>query len=149
MIVVAIIGILAAVAIPQYQDYISRSQMTRVFGEVSALKTAAEAAILQGQTIVSGQETAATGNTPATIDLGFTGSSLLNGTGKAQVNVTGGNTETPSFAVTLGGSAAKSLTGAVMTLTRSGQGAWSCAVTAPSTTGWKDSFAPAGCPVSS
>ena len=39
MIVIAIIGILAAIALPLYQDYISRSQMTRVLGEVAAAKT--------------------------------------------------------------------------------------------------------------
>lgn len=39
MIVVAIIGILAAVAIPSYQDYIARSQMTEAVSLTSALKT--------------------------------------------------------------------------------------------------------------
>ena len=32
MIVIAIIGILAAIALPLYQDYISKSQVTRVVG---------------------------------------------------------------------------------------------------------------------
>jgi len=39
MIVVAIIGILAAVAIPAYQDYIVRSKMTEVAAALSACKT--------------------------------------------------------------------------------------------------------------
>ncbi len=39
MIVVAIIGILAAVAIPAYQDYIARSQMTEAMSLSSGLKT--------------------------------------------------------------------------------------------------------------
>ena len=38
MIVVAIIGILAAVAIPQYQNYVSKTQVTRVMAEVGALR---------------------------------------------------------------------------------------------------------------
>jgi type IV pilus assembly protein PilA len=38
MIVVAIIGILAAVAIPAYQDYIVRSKMTEVAATLSACK---------------------------------------------------------------------------------------------------------------
>lgn len=142
MIVVAIIGILAAIAIPQYQDYTARSQMTRVFGEISALKTAAEAAVLQGQEIVSGAESA------GKIDLGFSGSSLLDGTGKGQITVTGGATSTPSLEVTLGGSAGKNIAGAKMTLTRLAGGSWNCVTTASSDSGWKDSYAPAGCPKS-
>jgi type IV pilus assembly protein PilA len=39
MIVVAIIGILAAVAIPAYQDYLNRSKMSEVLSAVGACKT--------------------------------------------------------------------------------------------------------------
>lgn len=39
MIVVAIIGILAAIAIPAYQNYITESQATRFHAELAALKT--------------------------------------------------------------------------------------------------------------
>ena len=38
MIVVAIIGILAAIAIPQYQNYIARSQVTEAINLSAALK---------------------------------------------------------------------------------------------------------------
>ncbi|MHA3082700.1 pilin [Acinetobacter sp. ANC 5383] len=41
MIVVAIIGILAAIAIPAYQDYIARSQASEGVSLVDGLKTAA------------------------------------------------------------------------------------------------------------
>lgn len=40
MIVVAIIGILAAVAIPSYQDYTARAQVTEAMGLTSGFKTA-------------------------------------------------------------------------------------------------------------
>ena len=50
MIVVAIIGILAAIAIPQYQTYILRTQVNRVMSETGALKTSVETCLLNGQT---------------------------------------------------------------------------------------------------
>jgi type IV pilus assembly protein PilA len=40
MIVVAIIGILAAIAIPQYQDYVVRSKLSAATSSVSAIQTA-------------------------------------------------------------------------------------------------------------
>ncbi len=39
MIVVAIIGILASVAVPQYQDYVARSKVGEVYTSSSAAKT--------------------------------------------------------------------------------------------------------------
>ena len=39
MIVVAIIGILAAIAIPQYQDYVTRTRWTGNYAAVQSLKT--------------------------------------------------------------------------------------------------------------
>jgi type IV pilus assembly protein PilA len=40
MIVVAIIGILAAIALPAYQDYVARSQMSEAMNLASGAKTA-------------------------------------------------------------------------------------------------------------
>lgn len=40
MIAVAIIGILAAIAIPQYQDYVIRSRWSNTFSAMAAIKTA-------------------------------------------------------------------------------------------------------------
>lgn len=40
MIVVAIIGILAAIAIPQYQDYVTRARWQDMITQMSAIKTA-------------------------------------------------------------------------------------------------------------
>ncbi len=39
MIVVAIIGILASVAVPQYQSYIARTKITEVYSSTAATKT--------------------------------------------------------------------------------------------------------------
>src|SRR5690606_40309425 len=46
MIVVAIIGILAAIALPAYQNYVAESQITAGLSEVTSGKTAFEAKVL-------------------------------------------------------------------------------------------------------
>ncbi|HRM65999.1 MAG TPA: pilin, partial [Comamonas denitrificans] len=50
MIVVAIIGILAAVAIPQYQDYVVRSNAAAALAEISPGKIGFEQAMNEGKT---------------------------------------------------------------------------------------------------
>lgn len=50
MIVVAIIGILAAVAIPAYQDYVAKSKFAAALAEVSAGKTGFQVQKNEGNT---------------------------------------------------------------------------------------------------
>ncbi|MDE4454493.1 pilin [Psychrobacter sp. DAB_AL62B] len=52
MIVVAIIGILAAIAIPQYQIYIGKTQATRVINELGQLRLTVEECIQIGRTVI-------------------------------------------------------------------------------------------------
>lgn len=52
MIVVAIIGVLAAIAIPQYQIYVLRAHVQRVIAETGALKAAVELCLLAGKVSV-------------------------------------------------------------------------------------------------
>ena len=47
MIVVAIIGILAAIAIPQYQNYVGRSNIASAVSTISANKTLLEAFVME------------------------------------------------------------------------------------------------------
>lgn len=51
MIVVAIIGILAAVAIPAYQDYIAKSQVTGALAEINPGKTNFEVRLNNGDSV--------------------------------------------------------------------------------------------------
>jgi len=48
MIVVAIIGILAAVAIPAYQDYIAKAKAAAAYADISGGKTGYEMAVVEG-----------------------------------------------------------------------------------------------------
>ncbi|WP_339352589.1 pilin [Acinetobacter beijerinckii] len=132
MIVVAIIGILAAIAIPQYQNYIAKSQVSRVMSETGALKTIVETCLNDGIAEASCQ-------------YGWTNSNLLGvdlqGTA---LQVTFGTTTTNSTIVAnFGGNAAVTLTAAgtdTLTWTRTPAGAWSCSTTVDA------KYRPAGCP---
>lgn len=48
LIVVAIIGVLAAVAVPQYQGYVERSNANAAYAEAASFRTPVEAALLDG-----------------------------------------------------------------------------------------------------
>ena len=69
MIVVAIIGILAAIAIPQYQNYVVKAQVTRAIGELGSYKTlvdlcltdSSECTFTVPNSSLFGDETATTG----------------------------------------------------------------------------------------
>lgn len=53
MIVVAIIGILAAIALPQYQDYTAKSQATACYQEIIPGKTQFEILSLEGTAVTA------------------------------------------------------------------------------------------------
>lgn len=52
MIVIAIIGILAAIAIPQYQIYIGKTQATRVINELGQLRLTVEECLQTGRIVI-------------------------------------------------------------------------------------------------
>ena len=51
MIVVAIIGILAAVAIPAYQDYVARAKAAAAYSDIASGKTNYELTYVEGGTV--------------------------------------------------------------------------------------------------
>lgn len=145
MIVVAIIGILAAIAIPQYQNYIARSQVARVMGETSAVKTAIETCLLDGKTADK-------------CYIGFTKSNLLGAEGDAAAEVTAASYESGKDGLkvtypatggvaaiegTFNGNAATTIKTKKLTWARTDEGAWSCSTTVDA------KYAPSGCPVAS
>lgn len=138
MIVVAIIGILAAIAIPQYQDYIAKTQVTRVMGEVGALRTTVETCMMDGKDF----------STPAAApcELGWTNSNLIGDTATPQTGFTATidlAANTASLAVTFGGNASSAIKGQGLTWARGNDGAWSCTTSAD----LQNKYRPSGCPV--
>jgi type IV pilus assembly protein PilA len=148
MIVVAIIGILAAIAIPQYQTYIAKSQVTRAMGEAGAVKTAVEGCLLAGNLVV--------GPAAGQCDTQVTGSSILVGAAQGGLPAAPAGTGVPFVTIinppvaaggdtivgTLGNGAAAAIAGGTVTWTRDGNGSWSCATSAVILAKYK----PTGCP---
>ena len=126
MIVVAIIGILAAIALPLYQNYIASSQVTRVVGETGSLKTVVETCMLNGRTTV--------GDAAGNCQLGATQSNLM--TDIPTVTMSG---TTATITGNFGGSAATALASKKVVWTRSADGSWACSTDAD------EKYRPAGC----
>lgn len=120
MIVVAIIGILAAVAIPSYQDYTAKSKWGAANAEVAALKQNYDAVITadstQTPTLDTGKVTSlgvgSTATANCALELTYTPG---DGTGTLKCTVAGGPT---SVATT------------TIIWSRDGNGSWTCAATA-------------------
>jgi type IV pilus assembly protein PilA len=78
MIVVAIIGILASIALPAYQDYIARSQAAESVVLLNAARTEVEDAVVQGNTWpTSVSASAGTYGTIASLSVGATDAGTL------------------------------------------------------------------------
>lgn len=112
MIVVAIIAILAAIAVPQYQTYTARSQITAALAEISPGRTAYETLVNQG---VTDGPTYADAN-----NLGLQSSTPRCSQITSSVPVTGSGSIT---CVVDGNTAIK---GKTLELDRSSAGSWSC-----------------------
>ena len=69
MIVVAIIGILAAVAIPAYRDYIDRGHISACNGEAASFVKARAAAIISNMATLPAYTASACTSGPAAADL--------------------------------------------------------------------------------
>ena len=109
MIVVAIIGVLAAIALPAYQDYVVRSQGAAALAEITPGKIGFEQAVNEGKapSLVS-------------TDAGYIGI----GASTSYCNVTlSGNA---SITCTAKGGNADKFNGKTVVLTRTGDGIWSC-----------------------
>ena len=139
MIVVAIIGILAAIAIPQYQNYVARSQVSHVISETASMRTAVETCLLDGRAA-------------ADCFVGWTRSNLLAGQPAVQestaaapgqsglVITLGAANANTTIEATFGNNAAQAISGSTLTWTRTpANGQWTC------TTNVNAKYRPAGC----
>ena len=153
MIVVAIIGILAALAIPAYQDYISKTQVTRVVGELAAGKTGVDAAIFDGKKPTIGTGTSSDASDLSPIGLAVTTGEVYSADStQTRSNLIGSVEVTNSFnsgsagyiQAVLGRNVNNDIRGTKVVQARNAQGVWQCQIIGAGT-GWKSKFIPSGC----
>jgi type IV pilus assembly protein PilA len=143
MIVIAIIGILSAIAIPQYQTYVVRTQVTRVMSEGASMRAHVEQCVNEGKMVLGLSATQCNLYPPL--------SNLVSG-GNTYVEVggmppgVGVPTVDPlplgaqlNLISLFGSSAHPQLNGASLTWSRSIDGSWACASTV------QPKFRPTGC----
>ncbi|WP_275892590.1 pilin [Variovorax sp. PDNC026] len=137
MVVVAIVGVLAAIAIPQYQTYVFRSHVQRVVEESGAIRAAIEVCLANGKTRVGDPSLAS-----ANCDPQATGSTLqatggnaaptignpwsIVGSGVPDVSL---SDDTATIVATFGnlaGAPLKSASAATVRWERDRHGTWSC-----------------------
>ncbi|WP_275948757.1 pilin [Pseudomonas sp. MWU16-30317] len=124
MIVIAIIGVLAAIAIPAYSTYQGRSSVLAGVAEGGSLKQAFDISLVQGTIITSAA------------DIGAAASSY---NCSSQVVNSNASTGVGTIICTLA-NGPSSVKGQTVTWTRDNVAGWSCTTSAAS------SLAPAGCP---
>lgn len=120
LIVIAIIGVLSAVAVPQYQSYIQRAEATSAYTTLKSLQTGFDAAIASG--IDPSEEF--TGADAFEEYVGFDKDSVSGGNEVTYANI-GGNT--PSIIYTFGTFGGNDSN--TMRVVRDNDGSWDCFAT--------------------
>lgn len=127
MIVVAIIGVLAAIAIPQYQIYMGKTQATRVINELGQLRLSVEECLQTGKTVI--------GVDTDECDPRATASNLIVGSSQVGVvlpsnmgvaQMTSPLTLTTSITATVSTQVTPTIAGKKIEWIRTSNGSWSC-----------------------
>lgn len=145
MIVIAIVAVLAAVALPMYQDYVAKAQVNRVFYELSSARTPIDSIISNGRmpTLDINQDNKIAGDIQYEY-LGLNGenpkSNLIY---TSSIESSGHNFE--SITAIFGRSAYAGIKNATITFRRTSDGKWTCTVNGSAATAWKNIYVPGSC----
>ena len=146
MIVVGIIAILAAIAIPQYQTYVIRSQVTRAVSEASDARILVEDCATSGKVQLGTSQGQCDTTTIVGSDIlqggSQIGAALPPGTGVPHILLPQDATSQGKVTAELGNHVQPRINGGLITWIRDTNGGWSCTVTNISA-----KYAPAGCPL--
>ena len=140
MIVVSIIGILSAVAIPAYQTYVGKSQASRVMVEAGGLRSLLETCVNEGKTTIgSGNNECDPGAVGSTLIDGASQTSAVLPIGQGVPQVTFSVDGSIEVVATFSSAAFPILQTKTLTWSRSQGGDWSCSTTID------EVFKPTGC----
>lgn len=129
MVVVAIVGILSAVAIPQYQAYVVKTQFQRAVAESGAVKNIVQDCILNGRTVIgdgAGECNPLANGSNILAGAAQTSAVLPAGTGVPLVSTPLMGDGTDTVSATFGNLAHLHLTGKTIVWTRAEDGTWTC-----------------------
>ena len=143
MISVAILGILAAIALPRYQDYLIKAQVSRVFYELNGARTIVESIIGNGNspTIVEsddGKPVGTNGGRYEYIGINNSGGS----SNLIRIAAVDGNTGTLS--AVFGKAAYAGVKDTKITLTHTENG-WECTIDGSAAQAWNVKYTPGNC----
>ena len=146
MIVLAIIGVLAAIALPMYQDYVVKAQIDRVYYELNSTRTSIESIISHGgtPTLDPNQDNQSIGSGGRYEYIGLNGSNPHSNL-IYTASITNNGTQFEKLTATLGQNAYTSIQQTQIILNCSNSGEWSCMVDGRAAEHWKIKFMPSGC----
>lgn len=127
MIVVAIIGILGAIAIPQYQIYVGKKQAMRVINELGQLRLSVEECLQTGRSVIGlGTDECDPRASASNLIVGGSqvGVVLPNNVGVAQMS--NPLTLTSTITATISNQVTPTIAGKKIEWQRSSSGSWSC-----------------------
>lgn len=151
MIVIAIIGILAAIALPMYQDYIAKTQITRVYYEVASTRSAVEEIVGNGNTPSTNPQdrvgTRPDGRGGKYEYIGINGNDPQSNLMQiAEINFQTDPRNQLSITATFSHDAMTSIQGLKLSMQRT-PSEWKCIVDTSGAAVWKDKYLPAACSV--
>lgn len=146
MIVIAIIGILAAIALPMYQDYVIKAQVQRVHYELTSTRTVIDSLLGNGILPTMKPDEDGTGSDGKRYEYIGINKDKINSNLIYEADVQISGDDFKSLTATFGKNAYKGIQGVRIVLKRANDGFWSCEID-PNGKQWSTRYTPPACVV--